>query len=88
MQILSALIDTEEKYKRHKIARDIKNMPIKLENKIQKGTVILFDEYFNYPGWQRGEFKAFQEFIKRTKKSYKYLTYNNNGEQVAIKLDA
>lgn len=36
MEILSALIDTEEKYRRHKIARDIKNMPIKLENKNKK----------------------------------------------------
>lgn len=36
MSILSALIDTDEKYKRHKKARDIKNMPVKLENKIRK----------------------------------------------------
>ena len=36
MSILCALIDTEEKYKRHKKARDIKNIPVKLENKIRK----------------------------------------------------
>jgi hypothetical protein len=25
--------------------------------------VIVFDEYFNYPGWRAHEYKAFQEFI-------------------------
>ncbi|WP_287997770.1 DNA-primase RepB domain-containing protein [Acidiphilium sp.] len=40
MLILSALIDTDEKYKRHKKARDIKNIPIKIKlaekNEIKK----------------------------------------------------
>ncbi|MBC8506227.1 MAG: class I SAM-dependent methyltransferase [Chloroflexi bacterium] len=29
----------------------------------QPGTIILFDEYYNYPGWREGEYKAFQEFL-------------------------
>ena len=29
------------------------------------GTVILFDEYFNFPNWERHEFKAFQEFVEK-----------------------
>lgn len=55
-----------------------------LKKNIVKGTVIVFDEYFNYPGWEKGEFKAFQEFITKTKKEYKYLTYNHLNEQVAL----
>jgi hypothetical protein len=55
-----------------------------LENNITKGTVIVFDEYFNYPGWRHGEFKAFQEFISMTNKEYKYLTFNSKQEQVAL----
>ncbi len=55
-----------------------------LEKNIVKGTIIVFDEYFNYPGWEKGEFKAFQEFITKTKKEYKYLTYNHLNEQVAL----
>jgi hypothetical protein len=55
-----------------------------LSKQIVKGTIIVFDEYFNYPGWEDGEFKAFQEFIKETKKEYKYLTYNYLHEQVAV----
>lgn len=55
-----------------------------LGDKIVSGTVILFDEYFNYPGWKEGEYKAFQEFIQRKNLKYKYLTYNNQHEQVAV----
>jgi len=53
-------------------------------DKIVTGTVIVFDEYFNYPGWEDGEFRAFKEFIKKTRKEYKYLTYNYLNEQVAV----
>lgn len=31
-----------------------------LHDKIVVGTVIVFDEYFNYPGWQQNEYLAFQ----------------------------
>jgi hypothetical protein len=55
---------------------------------IVPGTVIVFDEYFNYPGWQFGEFKAFQEFIARTKFSYEYISYNRYDEQVAVLIKA
>lgn len=57
-----------------------------LHKRIKKGTVIVFDEYFNYPGWQSGEFKAFQEFIEYSKLSFEYITYNRNGEQVAVQI--
>ncbi|MEP6748184.1 MAG: class I SAM-dependent methyltransferase [Bacteroidota bacterium] len=55
-----------------------------LKNSIVTGTVIVFDEYFNYPGWQEGEFKAFKELLEETGKEYKYLTYNRKHEQVAV----
>jgi len=35
-----------------------------LDERIVEGTVILFDEYFNYPFWEHHEFKAFQEFVQ------------------------
>lgn len=55
-----------------------------LKNQIVKGTVIVFDEYFNYPGWQNGEFKAFKEFVIQNNVEYEYLTYNRYHEQVAV----
>lgn len=57
-----------------------------LADRIKSGAVIVFDEYFNYPGWENGEFKAFQEFIVHSGLSYEYLTYNRLHEQVAIKI--
>ena len=51
---------------------------------VTKGTVIVFDEYFNYPNSQEHEFKAFSEFIKAKKFKYKYLAYATT--QVAVKI--
>ena len=50
------------------------------------GTVIVFDEYFNYSGWEEGEFRAFQEFVAARKLSYEYLTYNREHQQVAVRI--
>lgn len=55
---------------------------------IKNGTIILFDEYFNYPSWKEGEFKAFQEFISIKKLSYEYLCYNSLNQQVAIRINS
>lgn len=55
-----------------------------LNDRIVRGTVILFDEYFNYPDWQLHEFKAFQEFISETGKKYDYLAFNQRAEGVAV----
>jgi hypothetical protein len=55
---------------------------------IVEGTVIVFDEYFNYPGWQMGEFKAFQEFIAGRNLTYQYITYHRQHEQVAVRICA
>jgi hypothetical protein len=53
---------------------------------IRPGTILVFDEYFNYPGWEKHEFKAFQEFIESSGLSYEYISYNAFHEQVAVKI--
>jgi hypothetical protein len=53
-------------------------------DRIQTGTIIVFDEFFNYPGWQEGEFKAFNEFINETGLKYQWLGYGCYHEQVAV----
>jgi hypothetical protein len=35
-----------------------------LADHIVPGTVIVFDRYFNYPGWQKHGFRAFREFCE------------------------
>jgi hypothetical protein len=55
-----------------------------LGHKIVSGTVIVFDEYFNYDGWEHGEYLAFQEFVNSESIKYEYITYNHKHEQVAV----
>lgn len=53
---------------------------------IQSGTIIAFDEYFNYPGWQMHEFKAFHEFIYSRNLEYEYLAYVNKWAQACVRI--
>ena len=55
-----------------------------LGDNIVAGTVIVFDEYFNYDGWEEGEFLAFKEFVEARGITYEYITYNSKHEQVAV----
>lgn len=57
-----------------------------LKNNIQNGTIIVFDEYLNYPNWQENEHKAFMEFIEETGFKYEYIGYVPNAKQVAVKI--
>lgn len=40
----------------------------------QPGTVLVFDEYFGYYGWQRHEHKAFHEFLERSGLSFEAIS--------------
>jgi hypothetical protein len=55
-----------------------------LSDRFDAGTVILFDEYFNYPGWERHEFKAWQEFVEEKSVEYEYLGYAR--QQVLVRV--
>lgn len=52
-----------------------------LGDHIVPGTVILFDEFYNYPNAKNHEFKAFQEFLASAKREAIYLAYNQYLEQ-------
>lgn len=54
------------------------------KNYIRAGTIIVFDEFFNYPNWQQGEFKAFNEFIEQNAIRFEYIGYCHH--QVGIKI--
>lgn len=59
----------------------------KLNPLITSGTVIVFDEYLNYPGWQHHEFKAFQEFVNYQKISYRYDSFVSSHQQVCVVIE-
>lgn len=53
-----------------------------LAERIVSGTVIVFDEYWNYPGWQQHEHRAFQEFLEKGHRSCKYEAFVPSHQQV------
>jgi predicted O-methyltransferase YrrM len=57
-----------------------------LGDRIQRGTVIVFDEYFNYVGWRNHEYKAFQEFIELSGFRYDYIAVNPHHQQAAVQI--
>jgi len=58
-----------------------------LAPRIVPGTVVLFDEYLNYPGWEQHEFRAFQEFVARTGIRYSYIGFASAASSVAVRID-
>lgn len=59
-----------------------------LGSRIQPGTTIVFDEYYNYHGWKLHEYKAFQEWIAATGRRYKYLAFSTKREHVAVQMES
>lgn len=54
--------------------------------RLTAGSIIVFDEYFNYPKWQEGEFRAFQEMIAEHQINYRYIGYVGSNEQAAVEV--
>lgn len=54
--------------------------------RLRPGSVVLFDEYFNYPGWQHHEYLAWQEHAERTGIKFNYEAYTIDNEQVVVRI--
>lgn len=59
---------------------------------LQRGTVILFDEFYNYQNFKNYEYKAFADFIKESQLTYKWIAHTEsfvdwNGNQAALVLE-
>lgn len=57
-----------------------------LGDRIAAGTIIVFDEYFNYPGWQQHEYLAFKELVEYRKFEYEYIGISPTYQHVAVKI--
>jgi predicted O-methyltransferase YrrM len=55
-------------------------------DRLAPDVILLFDEFFNYPGWQAHEFRAWTEFVAATGRTFEYLAYTGNSEQVVVRL--
>lgn len=56
----------------HDATRDVLTA---MKARIVPGTVIVFGQYINYPGWRRHQFKAFQDFCAENHLSYRYFAF-------------
>ena len=56
----------------------------KVKPYIQKNCIIIFDELYNYPGWDVGEYKALQEVF--TENEYKFLAFTAEGTSCVIQI--
>jgi predicted O-methyltransferase YrrM len=57
-----------------------------LGHRLQPGTIVLFDEYYNFHRWQQHEFRAFQEFVKSAGVKYEYIAFSVTGQQVVVRI--
>jgi predicted O-methyltransferase YrrM len=55
-------------------------------DRLRPGAVLVFDEFFNFPGWREHEYRAWCEFVARSGRTFEYLAYTGNNEQVVIRL--
>jgi hypothetical protein len=58
----------------------------RLGRRLVPGTVLVFDEFFNYPGWQEHEYRAWMEFVDSTGAGFEYLGYTGDNEQVILRI--
>jgi predicted O-methyltransferase YrrM len=56
-------------------------------DRLRPGAVIVFDEFFNFPGWQEHEHRAWSEFVASSGRSFSYLAYTGSNEQVVVRLN-
>lgn len=51
------------------------------------GSIIVFDEFFNYPGWQKHEYRAWNEYTATTGVRFSYVAYTYQDCQVVVRID-
>jgi hypothetical protein len=56
------------------------------KGRLGPGTIIIFDEYFNYFGWQEQEYKAFMQYVQEENVAFDYIGYVRTAGQVAVRL--
>ena len=55
-----------------------------LAPRMQPGTIVLFDEFFNYPGWKQHQVKAWTECAERHGLGYAFIGYAR--QQAALRI--
>jgi hypothetical protein len=53
---------------------------------IRSGTIVVFDEYFNYHNWQEHEYRAWQELVEDAALKYVYRGFASRSGQVYLQV--
>jgi predicted O-methyltransferase YrrM len=54
--------------------------------RLRPGSVVVFDEFFNFPGWEAHEARAWQEYVAATGVRFRYEAYTLDHEQVVLRI--
>jgi hypothetical protein len=54
--------------------------------RLRAGSVVVFDEFFNFPGWEDHEYRAWTEWLEATGAAIEYVAYTQEDEQVAVRI--
>jgi hypothetical protein len=57
-----------------------------LADRLRPGTIIVFDEYLNFPGWEQDEHRAWSEFVDQHRVKFEYLAFVSRHQQVAVRI--
>jgi hypothetical protein len=55
-----------------------------ISSRIVTGTIIVFDEYFGYPNWEKGEYLAWKKYCEGHQIKYKYIGFSTFQAAVQI----
>ena len=55
-------------------------------SRLRAGSIVHFDEFFNYPGWKRHEYRAWTEYVERSGVEFEYVAYTFNDNQVTVRI--
>ncbi|MEJ8281550.1 class I SAM-dependent methyltransferase [Pseudonocardia spirodelae] len=55
--------------------------------RLRRGSIVLFDEFYNFPGWERHEARAWWEWADRHGVRHTYVCATHDNEQVAVRID-
>jgi predicted O-methyltransferase YrrM len=52
--------------------------------RLRPGSVVVFDEYLNHPGWEDGEHRAWTEYVAAAGLTFTYEAFTHDNEQVVV----
>lgn len=55
--------------------------------RLRSGSIVLFDEFLNFPEWEEHEARAWWEYTAKHELGYSYVCYTLDNEQVAVRVE-